>query len=227
VKPYSEFMPRAARDPEIRSLLNGAALCLADGVGIVWAAHYLSLANRGLRSLWQLPLSLASIAMRPASIKRPLAENMAGVDLTWQMLAALEHAGATVFLLGGTAAELSGTKEQIHSRLPRLRMVGAHAGAQINATAPNALLVAMGFPLQESWIASNLPRLKVNVAIAEGGSFSFISGSTRRAPLWMRRAGLEWLFRLLRQPWRLRRQLALPAFVWLVLNERMGRDRPR
>jgi len=240
VKPYSEFMPRAARDLEIRSLLNGAAVCLADGVGIVWAAHYLSLRGGTVRALLQLPLSLASIAMRPASIKRPLAENMAGVDLTWQMLAALEHAGATVFLLGGTAAELSGTKEQIHSRLPRLRMVGAHAGhfdmkgaendgviAQINATAPNALLVAMGFPLQESWIASNLPRLKVNVAIAEGGSFSFISGSTRRAPLWMRRAGLEWLFRLLRQPWRLRRQLALPAFVWLVLNERMGRDRLR
>jgi N-acetylglucosaminyldiphosphoundecaprenol N-acetyl-beta-D-mannosaminyltransferase len=63
----------------------------------------------------------------------------------------------------------------------------------------------------------------VNVAIAEGGSFSFISGVTRRAPLWMRRAGLEWLFRLLRQPWRLRRQLALPTLVWLVLKERLQR----
>jgi len=240
VKPYSEFMPRAARDPEIRSLLNGAALCLADGVGIVWAAHYLSLRGGTVRALWQLPLSLASVAMHSASIKRSLAENMAGVDLTWQMLAALEQVGGTIFLLGGTAAELSGTKEQIHSQLPRLRIVGAHTGhfdmkgaendgviAQINSAAPNALLVAMGFPLQESWIASNLPRLKINVAIAEGGSFSFISGATRRAPLWMRRAGLEWLFRLLRQPWRLRRQLALPAFVWLVLNERMERDSAR
>ena len=69
----------------------------------------------------------------------------------------------------------------------------------------------MGFPLQERWISANLPRLNVNVAIAEGGSFSFISGATRRAPAWMRRAGLEWLFRLLRQPSRLRRQLALPV----------------
>ena len=95
--------------------------------------------------------------------------------------------------------------------------------AEINASAPQALLVAMGFPSQERWIAANLSRLKVNVAIAEGGSFSFISGMTRRAPLWMRRAGLEWLFRLLRQPWRLRRQLALPPFVWLVLKDRLQR----
>ena len=236
VKPYSEFMPRAAGDSEIRQLLNGAALCLPDGIGILWAAHYLSLRGGRLRALWQLPLSLASIALNPSSIKRPLAENMAGVDLTWQMLASLEGVGATVFLLGGTEAELRGTKERLQARFPSLGVVGAHPGhfdlrgtdndaviAEINAAAPQALLVAMGFPLQERWIAANLPSLKVNVAIAEGGSFSFISGMTRRAPLWMRRAGLEWLFRLLRQPWRLRRQLALPPFVWLVLKDRLQR----
>jgi len=236
VKPYSEFMPRAAGDSEIRQLLNGAALCLPDGIGILWAAHYLSLRGGRLRALWQLPLSLASIALNPSSIKRPLAENMAGVDLTWRMLTALEEAGATVFLLGGTEAELRGAREKIAARFPSLRVVGAHRGyfdamgsdndaviAEINASAPQALLVAMGFPSQERWIAANLSRLKVNVAIAEGGSFSFISGMTRRAPLWMRRAGLEWLFRLLRQPWRLRRQLALPEFVWLVLKERLQR----
>ncbi len=159
---------------------------------------------------------------------------MAGVDLTWQMLAALEEAGTTVYLLGGTEAELRGTQDRIQAKFSSLQIVGTRAGhfdmtgaendavvADINGAAPEALLVAMGFPLQERWIASNLPRLKVNVAIAEGGSFSFISGATRRAPLWMRRAGLEWLFRLLRQPWRLRRQLALPVFVWLVVKERL------
>jgi len=234
VKPYSEFMPRAARHTDIRGLLNGAALCLPDGVGILWAAHYLSLSGGTVRALWQLPLSLASVALNPSSIRRPLVENMAGVDLTWQMLGALEQAGATVFLLGGTGAELRGARERIKARFPSLRLVGACRGyfdstgsdndavvAEINAEAPQALLVAMGFPLQERWIAANLPRLKVNVAIAEGGSFSFISGVTPRAPFWVRRLGLEWLFRLLRQPWRLRRQLALPAFVWLVLMERL------
>ncbi len=79
----------------------------------------------------------------------------------------------------------------------------------------------MGFPRQEEWIAANLPRLQVNVAVAEGGSFSFISGVTRRAPVRLRRLGLEWLYRLARQPWRLRRQLAIPQFVWLVIRERL------
>ena len=80
----------------------------------------------------------------------------------------------------------------------------------------------MGFPKQERWITENLPALAVKIAVAEGGSFSFMSGAVSRAPVWMRRAGIEWLYRLLRQPWRLRRQLALPVFVWLVVRERLG-----
>jgi N-acetylglucosaminyldiphosphoundecaprenol N-acetyl-beta-D-mannosaminyltransferase len=238
VKPYSEFMPRAVRDREIRDILTGAALCLPDGIGILWAAHYLSLPGGRLRALWQLPLSLAALVVNPRAVRRPLKQNMAGVDLTWEMLSELDAQGATVFLLGSTEAELRGTRERIEERFKQLRVVGAHPGyfrttgdtndaviAEINAVEPQALLVAMGFPLQERWIAMNLARLKVNVAVAEGGSFSFISGATRRAPAWMQRAGLEWLFRLLRQPWRLRRQLSLPVFVWLVVRERLGRRR--
>jgi N-acetylglucosaminyldiphosphoundecaprenol N-acetyl-beta-D-mannosaminyltransferase len=238
VKPYSEFMPRAIRDDAIHDILSGAALCLADGVGILWAAHYLSLPGGRLRALWQLPLSLASLAVNPRAVRRPLQQNMAGVDLTWQMLSELDTRGATVFLLGSTKAELRETRERVEERFKRLRVVGARPGyfrtsgdtneaviAEINAAEPQALLVAMGFPLQERWIAANLDRLKINVAVAEGGSFSFISGATRRAPRWMRRAGLEWLFRLLRQPWRLRRQLSLPVFVWLVARERLGLGR--
>jgi len=236
VKPYSEFMPRALRDTVIRDMLNGAALCLPDGIGILWAAHYLSLSGGRLRALWQLPLSLASLAVNPRAARRPLKQNMAGVDLTWEMLSELDALGATAFLLGGTRAELRGAQERIEARFKRLRVVGAHPGyfrtsgdaneaviAEINAAAPQALLVGMGFPLQERWIAGNLDRLKVNVAVAEGGSFSFISGATRRAPVWVQRAGLEWLFRLLRQPTRLRRQMALPVFVWMVVQERLRR----
>jgi N-acetylglucosaminyldiphosphoundecaprenol N-acetyl-beta-D-mannosaminyltransferase len=234
VKPYSEFMPRAVHDARVREVLAGAALCLPDGIGILWAAHYLSLRGGSLRALWQLPLSLASLALNPAVVRHPLRENMAGVDLTWAMLAELETARASVFLLGGTVEESHRARKRIEARFPRLRIAGARPGyfktsraendtvvAEIKAAAPQALLVAMGFPLQERWIADNLSQLNVNVAIAEGGSFSFISGTTRRAPGWMRRAGLEWLFRLLRQPSRLRRQLALPVFVWLVLRERL------
>lgn len=237
VKPYSEFMSRAARDSRFREILNGAALCLPDGVGIVWAAHYLSLKGGRLRALLQFPLSHLSMMLRPPALRGPVREPMHGVDLTWEMLAALERARASIYLFGGTTGELVGTRREIEGRLPGLRIVGARDGyfqtkgeenerviAHINAAKPQALLVAIGSPRQEEWIAANIGRLEVNVAVAEGGSFSFISGVTRRAPAWMRRAGLEWLFRLLRQPGRIRRQLALPAFVWLVFRERWGKS---
>jgi len=236
VKPYSEFMPRAARDDDIRRILNDATLCLADGVGILWAAHYLSLPGGMLRALLQLPLSLAAIALNPAALRRPLREAMAGVDLTWRMLSQLDAAGVSVFLLGGTREEIGRARQRIEEGLPGLRIVGARDGyfdvtgrandevvAGINAAGAQALLVAMGFPRQERWIAANLEKLGVNVTVAEGGSFSFMAGTVRRAPRWMRRAGLEWLFRLLRQPQRLRRQLAIPVFVWLVFRERVRR----
>ena len=236
VKPYSEFMPRAAREPRMRQFLNGADLCLADGIGILWAAHYLSLPGGPLRALAQLPLSLAAVGLNQNAIRRPLRENMAGVDLTWEMLRRLDEAGARVFLLGGTEEEVQGTKERIEIRFPNLTIVGARNGhfdvsgqeneailRAIDEARPQVLLVAMGFPRQEEWIAENMPRLKVNVAVAEGGSFSFISGATPRAPPWLRRAGLEWLYRLARQPGRLRRQLSIPRFIWLVVRERLRR----
>ena len=234
VKPYSEFMPRAHRDARVRHVLNGAALCLPDGVGVLWAAHYLSLSGGTLRALTQLPLSLASLVFRPSALRRPMPEAMAGVDFTWAMLEALAAAGRSVYLLGGTNEEAAGAEETIRQRLPALKLTGfrdgyfarAHTPAvvqAINASNADVLLVAMGFPRQELWIADNLAALHVRVAVAEGGSFSFISGAIPRAPRWMRRTGLEWLYRLARQPSRLRRQLALPAFVWLVLRERLRR----
>ncbi len=237
VKPYSEFMPRAAGDTRMRDILNGADLCLADGVGILWAAHYLALPGGPLRALAQLPPSLAAVAFNPRAVRRPLRENMAGVDLTWEMLARLDEAGSRVFLLGGTQEEVRGTQERIQARFRGLQVVGAHHGyfdvsgeendgvlRTINEAQPEVLLVAMGFPRQEEWIATNLSRLQVKVAVAEGGSFSFISGVVPRAPRWLRRLGLEWLYRLSRQPWRLRRQLAIPRFVWLVVGERLRRS---
>ena len=236
VKPYSEFMARSVDDAGVRGILNGADLCLPDGVGIVWAAHYLSLNGGWARALLQLPLSLLSIVVGPTALRQPIREPMAGVDLTWEMLSQLERADASVFLLGGAEEEVRATVQRIEERLPGLKVAGARNGyfstsggandavvAEVNAARPNALLVAMGFPRQERWIVANLDRLDISVAIAEGGSFSFIGGTVSRAPGWMRRSGLEWLYRLGRQPWRLKRQLALPRFVWLVLRERLAR----
>jgi N-acetylglucosaminyldiphosphoundecaprenol N-acetyl-beta-D-mannosaminyltransferase len=234
VKPYSEYMPPAARDPSLRDALDRADLCLADGIGILWAAHYLSLSGGPLRALAQLSLSLAALVLNPKAVRHPLKENMAGVDLTEEMLAHLEKVHSRVFLLGGSEKEIRGARGWVEQRFPGLNVVGARNGyfdvqaeenegvlRMINDAQPDVLLVAMGFPRQEKWIVANLPRLRVRVAVAEGGTFSFVSGSVSRAPRWLRRVGLEWLYRLLRQPWRVRRQLAIPQFVWLVVRERL------
>jgi N-acetylglucosaminyldiphosphoundecaprenol N-acetyl-beta-D-mannosaminyltransferase len=238
VKPYSEFMPAASGDRNLLDVLNRASLCLADGAGILWAAHYLSLHGGGARALVQLPGSLLGLLTNSAALRKPLPQAMRGVDFTWTMLEAQAKAGMSVYLLGGTEVEVEGAMKRVRERLPGLRIVGGRNGyfktrgrendsvvAAVNEAAPDVLLVAMGFPRQERWIAENLDRLNVRVAVAEGGSFSFISGATRRAPEWMRKASLEWLFRLLRQPGRLRRQLSLPVFVWLTVRERLRRGR--
>lgn len=234
VKPYSEFMPVAVDDARIRDVLNNATLCLPDGIGILWAAHYLSLRGGRLRALIQAPLSLLMMGLDPKSIREPLPENMSGPDLTMEMLRQLNAIGASVYLLGGRTQELEGARRRIESQFPDLRIVGARDGyfapdqgdavvEAINAASPQVLFVGMGFPRQELWIAENLPRLNLNVAVAEGGSFTFISGRVQRAPHWFRRLGLEWLFRLIRQPWRLKRQARLPRFVRLVVRERLAR----
>jgi N-acetylglucosaminyldiphosphoundecaprenol N-acetyl-beta-D-mannosaminyltransferase len=88
----------------------------------------------------------------------------------------------------------------------------------INASQAEILFVAYGAPNQDKWIARNLPRLKVGVAMGVGGAFDFIAGVAQRAPRWMRRAGIEWLHRLIQQPWRWRRMLRLPLFVLAVLR---------
>ena len=234
VKPYSEYMPPAARDADLREVLDRADLCLADGTGILWAAHYLSLSGGRPRAMAQLALSLAALVLNPKAVRHPLKENMAGVDLTEEMLAHLERAGSRVFLLGGSEKEIQGARRWLEGRFPGLNVVGARNGyfdvrgeeneevlRMIDDAQPDVLLVAMGFPRQERWIVANQPRLRVRVAVAEGGTFSFVSGGVSRAPRWLRRVGLEWLYRLLRQPWRVRRQLALPRFVWLVVRERL------
>ena len=97
--------------------------------------------------------------------------------------------------------------------------------ALVNASGADILFVAYGAPNQDKWIARNLPRLNVRVAMGVGGSLDFIAGVTKRAPVWMRSAGIEWLHRLIRQPWRVRRMLRLPLFVLSVL--RRGSRGPR
>ena len=127
-------------------------------------------------------------------------------------------------------AEAAG--QALQAQHPSLEIAGAYAGSpaaseeeaivsHIRAARPDFLFVAYGAPRQDLWIARNLGRLGVSLAMGVGGTFDFIAGRARRAPRWMRGAGLEWLHRLAHEPWRWRRMLALPHFAALVLLARL------
>jgi len=202
-----EFIVAAQSDEEFRQILNASSLALPDGAGLLWAARFLGC---------------------------PLQERVTGVD-TMQRLAALAaRKGYRLFLLGAAPGVAVETAARLCKTYPGVTIVGTHAGSpapeeedeivgMIQRARPDLLFVAYGAPAQDKWIARNLERLGVPVAMGVGGAFDFISGRAKRAPRWVQRLGLEWLHRLCHEPWRWRRMLALPKFVWLVVRERLAK----
>jgi N-acetylglucosaminyldiphosphoundecaprenol N-acetyl-beta-D-mannosaminyltransferase len=196
-----EFVMRARVDHEFARVLESADLCLADGSGVVWAARRQGCAMRA-------PVT--------------------GVDLIPRLADLCARRHFRLFLLGaapGVAADLA---SRLAAARPGLE-VAAHSGSPsassdaetltaINSHKPRVLLVAYGHPNQELWIDRMSDRLGVAVAIGVGGAFDYLTGRIPRAPAWMRRAGLEWLFRLVRQPWRIRRMAVLPLYALRVLR---------
>ena len=196
-----EFIMAAREDGEFANVLEGAALALPDGVGVLWAARMLGY---------------------------PLRERVAGVDAVGCWAGLAEEKGYGVFLLGAGEGVAEEAGRRLRERYPRLAVVGTFAGSpgfkqeeeiveRIKRAFPQMLFVAYGAPQQDKWIARNLGRLGVPVAMGVGGAFDFLARRAERAPHWMRRLGLEWLYRLIRQPWRWRRMLVLPHFAWLVV----------
>jgi N-acetylglucosaminyldiphosphoundecaprenol N-acetyl-beta-D-mannosaminyltransferase len=196
-----EFVMSAQKDSEFARVLESADLCLPDGVGVVWAAR-----RQGCE----------------------ISEPVPGVDLIPPVAAMCARRGFRLFLLGaqhGVAADLAA---RLRSENPGLR-VESHPGSVdnssdsetlklIRAHQTQVLLVAFGAPKQELWIDRLKDQLNVSVAVGVGGAFDYLTGRVPRAPTWMRRAGLEWLHRLVRQPWRARRMAVLPAFAVKVLG---------
>lgn len=175
VLPYSEFIVRAQKDKEFRNILNKADLCLCEG-----------------RGLW--------IMARLAGKK--LKENIWGIDLMYKL-------SGKIFLLGGGENVLKKTKERLGEKV-----IGFEHGYQdldrvidkVNKVKPEILLVGLGSPRQEKWIYKNLNKMpSVKVAIGVGGAFDFISGRIKRAPKFIQKIGLEWFWRLILQPRRIKR----------------------
>jgi N-acetylglucosaminyldiphosphoundecaprenol N-acetyl-beta-D-mannosaminyltransferase len=226
VKPYVEFFPPTA---ETRRLLERAWLVLADGVALQWAASY----RDGRPGLLRLGRSLADIVVAPQRLAAPIPERFAGITFTWPLLERAAEAGLSVVLVGSPKEQsVEATAAHLTERIPGLR-ISATAPGRGAAVEPDALaatirsaqgdlvLVGIGFPRQERLIADLAGRLDHGVLIGEGGTFDYreFGGAIRRAPATLRRLGLEWLWRLLREPRRIRRQLAIPRFVARIHRE--------
>jgi N-acetylglucosaminyldiphosphoundecaprenol N-acetyl-beta-D-mannosaminyltransferase len=202
-----EFIITARNDQLFARVLQNADLTTADGVGVTIAARMLG---------------------------KPVLERITGVDLT-EMIASLDDPAPSLFLLGAAPGVATEAGELLRTRNPDLRIRGVFSGSphsserdeilqRIRESGADTLLVAFGSPAQDIWIAENrqdLATCGIVVAIGVGGTFDYLSGRVPRAPRLIRRIGLEWLYRLIRQPWRWRRQLALPKFALLVLRERL------
>jgi N-acetylglucosaminyldiphosphoundecaprenol N-acetyl-beta-D-mannosaminyltransferase len=213
-----EFVIVARRDARFAAVLRESALATADGIGIVLAGRVLGV---------------------------PVPGRVTGVDLV-EGLAGLGHAGCRLFLLGAGPGVAEEAASRLRDRFPGARIAGTFAGSPDDASFPeiaerlgeaqaSVLLVAFGHPVQDLWISRHRDALATHgilVGIGVGGVFDYLSGRVPRAPRLLRRLGLEWLYRLIRQPWRWRRQLALPLFALLVVRERIrllldGRGRER
>ncbi|MGE5578148.1 MAG: WecB/TagA/CpsF family glycosyltransferase [Syntrophothermus sp.] len=213
-----EMVMRSRRDPELAAILREAALVTADGVGIVWASRQLS-----------KPPNKPSD--KPVEPNTPLAERITGVELTTALLKLAAAAGYRVFLLGAAGGVAEEAARRVMAAYPGLKVAGVQHGyfrpdeepavvRKIFQAQPEILLVGLGSPRQEKWIRHHLHELGTPVCIGVGGTLDILAGMARRAPGWMQRSGLEWLYRLWRQPARIGRMLAIPKFMAAVLMER-------
>lgn len=198
----AEMIMAAQQDLELFDILARADLVVPDGAGVVWAARY-----KG----------------------SPLPERVAGYDLVQNLLKVAGEKGYRVFLLGGAPGIAEQAKNKALNLYPGLVVAGVQDGyfspqqetevfQAIKLANPDILLVALGVPRQEKWIAKNMAELNIALSIGVGGTFDVMAGTVTRAPVWMQRSNLEWLYRLLCQPQRAIRMLALPRFVLCVVT---------
>ena len=214
VTPNADHIVKLQKDSGFREVYRHADLVLADGMPLIWAARFLG---------------------------TPLPERVTGSDLfprVCQMAAARDYG---LFLLGGRPGAADRAGEILRERYPGLRIVGTYCPpfgfehrpeenqkitALIRAAEPHILCVGLGAPKQEKWIFQYREAVGVPVSLGIGVTFEFVAGMVRRAPVWMQKTGLEWLYRLLMEPKRLWRRYLVddPAFFYFIFKQKLGRN---
>ena len=224
ITPNPEMLVYAQKHSDYKDKLNSADIALADGIGLSIAARLMA---------------------------KPIHERITGVDFIEELCKASREKPLSIGFLGGKVGVAEHAAQCLKQKYPWIDVVYAShewnqqgfkygkeasnkqlesiekgniilAKSQTPVTTIDILFVAFGVPKQEEWISENLPNIPVKAAMGVGGALDFLSGNVRRAPRWMRKMGLEWFFRLVIQPWRWKRQLALIEFIGLVLQQRFA-----
>ncbi len=194
----------ARGDADLRAIVDGAALVTPDGAGILWAGRLLG---------------------------TPLQHKVSGVDLVATLCRHSAKTSTRIFFFGAAPGVAAEAADKMRERFPGTHIVGTRDGffqpidepqiiEEIRAARPDVLLVAFGIPKQEKWIQQHKAALGVPVLIGIGGSFDVHSGRVSRAPIWMQRSSLEWLYRLSKNPRKIGKVMTLPRFALLALRQR-------
>lgn len=205
VTPNPEIVMTCWDNPDAMEAVQNADLVLPDGVGVVYGAKILG---------------------------TPLKGKLPGIDFATELMRRLAKRGGRVYLLGAKPgiAELAG--ERMQEQFPGLIVCGTHDGyfqedapviEEINALQPDLLLVCLGAPKQELWMHRNRPLLKVGLMAGLGGSLDVFAGTVKRAPVFFQKLGMEWFYRLLKEPWRFKRMMKLPKFLFACIGKKFRR----
>jgi len=216
--PNPEFVVFADKNKWFKRVLLKANFLIPDGTGLIWAAKLL------------------------LSKEKQFRETITGVDLTEDLCRLAAQKDLSVYFLGSTSGVAGRALVEMKQKYSGLRgwaksgsvlKINKSTGEwqdwglieklikDIKTKKPNFLFVALGMGKQEKFIVDCLERCSVRLAMGVGGAFDYLSLKVKRPPLWLRKLGLEWLYRLLRQPWRIKRQLVLVKFAWLVLTSKI------
>ena len=203
--PNPEMVMKARQDADFAAALAAADLVIPDGIGIVYASRLT--ANK-------------------------IAQRVPGIELLLDIFDKIKDTGHSVYFLGGSPGVAEIAANNMREKFPGLGVCGSHHGyfgdedddtmvAEINAAKADIVLVGLGFPRQEKWICRHKDRIDAKILMGVGGSFDVLSGKVRRAPVFFQKIGMEWLYRLIRQPKRIWRQRVLIKFALLVLYKKL------
>lgn len=203
VTPNPEIVMRCREDAAAMAAVQQADLVLPDGIGVIYGAKLLG---------------------------TPLKMKLPGIDFATTLMGELAQEGKSVFLFGSKPGVAENAGEKLQAWFPGLVIAGTHDGyftddapiiAQINAVQPDLLLVCLGAPKQELWMQCNAPRLNVGLMAGLGGSLDVFAGNVKRAPKFFQKLGLEWFYRLVKEPTRIGRMMKLPKFLFAAIGQKL------